>query len=1044
MSSRDEQLEALKSAVKSAESKLKSAEISAKDIEEKLKNTEESFQLRLDEKAAGYKAQTGAAFIRAVDENGKASYEFTRETTAKEQKKRRVLKINRQFDTETGKSSIKAEFADSDNQTVEIHSSKDLKKPRSRKKYIAFNFFGLRRMDISTEVNNPFLNTVGKPIIVPIQAAAKLIDKTGTVVADKAQNLANSSVGKGTVAVAKITSAPIVIPAKIVKDIVDKGGVIHAVVDLGDRIKIEGVNVPKPLKTAGNVVKGVALGAETAAVETVKGMKTFTIEIAKEKIREEINKSISGNDSVKAFYVIGMKSSEVMRILSDHAKFRVAVYRDKARDDIKDVNVSRYLAEKEEKKFQKSLDKLKSEKSNADKSVNNARTEYETAKSRLDEYEITHGLKVKTESSALPSTKVSLKKEEKVGLSKTEKRIEKTKKKLKKTKEKIKPMPVADLKTTAKRLGGLGVSSITLSLRQKAIRDGGDNTAVEATDKAAISTRTAFNYGKKLYDKALVHKEIKYEKRLKNLENLNNFESKLSESGSFKAAPKGAKDKKSSVKKIKEMYKKAVKKRQQRKIFKKAAEKTAKRAGKNAIRATAKAAQKAAEFVVDTAGGAEVKLAIAAAVLIIIMIVILAFCVLLLFGGGGATTMVSQVISPCSTNTLGLCDRYYTELGKNMIDYHKNVKDYYIGYDKYVCLTEIDEISHSPEKLLPYLGVKAIADNGGEEWTYSDVTSYIEELFNEQYEFYTNEIHEVRKNVSTVVYSNEDSYYSALGESEYNLERPEGANLPEPLKSEWYTHYANTNTHVEVLVANGYIENTLDSVGVFTDKDGNTTEYDEMQTLTFSNYWSISLVFDWLGDHYEEYWVYTEERQDYYEFDYFVLEYAIRENAIDVDGSYWTDTNENWQDNNFDKLIYNHVISEFDDNMKEQFGIYSNFLMGHQMLTLPFDSPIIKKYAGYDNHIYGDTALDYSMELQTYAGQEIICGMDGDVTVLSDNSFSVYNPKCGTLYYDYAIPPNVTKVKNGDVISSSVGETLRITFIDNNGDYLNPLFLFGA
>lgn len=744
MSSRDEQLEALKEAVKSAESKLKSAEISAKDIEEKLKSTEESFQIKLDEKAAGYKAQTGATFTRAVDENGKASYEFTRETTAKEQKKRRVLKINRQFDTETGKSSFKAEFADSENQTVDIHSAKDLKKPFRRKRYVAFNFFGIRRMDISTAVNNPFLNTIGKPIIVPVQAAAKLVDKVGTAAVNTAKNIADSSVGKGVAAAAKITSAPIVIPAKIVKDIADKGGVIHAVVDLGDRIKIEGVNVPKPLKTAGNVVKGVALGAETAAVETVKGMKTFTIEIAKEKIREEINKSISENDSVKAFYVIGMKSSEVMRILSDHAKFRVAVYRDKAGDDIKDVNVSRYLAEKEEKKFQKSLDKLKNEKNSADKSVNNALTEYEAAKARLDEYEITHGLKVKTESSALPSTKVRLTKEEKVSLSKTEKKIEKTKKKLKKAKEKIKPMPVADLKTTAKRLGGLGVSSITSGLRQKAIRDGGDNTAVEATDKAAISTRTAFNYGKKLYDKALVHKKIKYEKKLKTLENLKNFESKLSESGSFKAAPKGIKPKKSSVKKIKEMYKKAVKKRQQRKIFKKTAEKSLKKAGKAALKATAKVAQKAVEFAVDAVGGAEVKLAIAAVILIIVMLILLAFCALLLFGGG-ATTTVSQVISPCSTNTLGLCDRYYTELGKNMIDYHQNIKDYYVGYNKYVCLTEIDEISHSPEKLLPYLGVKAIADNGGEEWTYGDVTSYIEELFNEQYEFYTNEIHEVRK-----------------------------------------------------------------------------------------------------------------------------------------------------------------------------------------------------------------------------------------------------------------------------------------------------------
>ena len=110
---------------------------------------------------------------------------------------------------------------------------------------------------------------------------------------------------------------------------------------MGDRIRIEGVNVPKPLKAAGNAVKGVALGTETAAVETVKSMGTFSVEIAKEKIREEINNGISENDSVKAFYVIGMKSSEVMRILADHAQFQLAVIRDKAGNDIKNVNVSR-------------------------------------------------------------------------------------------------------------------------------------------------------------------------------------------------------------------------------------------------------------------------------------------------------------------------------------------------------------------------------------------------------------------------------------------------------------------------------------------------------------------------------------------------------------------------------------------------------------------------------------------------------------------------------------------------------------------------------
>ncbi len=1030
-SSRDEQLEALKSAVKSAESKLKSAEISAKDIEEKLKDSEENFLIKVEEKAAGYKAQTGANFSRIVDENGKAVYEFTRDTTNPERKKRRKLKLRRRFDSQTGKSSYKAEFLDSDNQTVELHSAKELKKPSSRKKFVAFNMFGIRRMDISTEVNNPFLDTIGKPIVVPIQAAAKLIHHT----AETAKTIADTPIGKGIAATAKITSAPIVIPTKIIKDIADKGGIIHAVVDLGDKIKIEGVNAPKPIKAVGNVLKGAALGTETAAVETAKGLGTFSIEITKEQIYSEINKNLSENDAVKAYYIIGMKTAEVYSILAEHTRFRRAVLRDKAGDDITDVNVSRYLADKEEKQFQKVQKKLKNKKINADEVVNNARTEYEAAKARLEEYEIKHGLRQEKVEPVVSSTDKTIDKTtDEIKLTKTEKSIEKTNKKLKKVQKKIKPEPVSDLKTTIKRLDGLSVDTVMTSLRRKAIRDGGDNTGVEAANMAITLSQTAYHYGKKLHEKSIVDKESKYKEKLKTLENKNNFESKLTESSHFKASESSmGKNKKAAIGDKKQKQKKAIKKKHQKNVYKN----FAKKASQNAKKIAASGVKASLAAISMPSGG------VIAIVIVIIIILLLLVFALVACGGSGLSTVYSHVMSPCSTNTLGLCDRYYTELGKNMIDYHQNIKDYYVGYDKYVCLTEIDEITHSPEKLLPYLGIKAIADNGGEEWTYGDVTSYIEELFNEQYEFYTNEIHEIRKNVTTVVYSNEDAYYSALGESEYNLERPEGADIPVPLKSEWYTPYANTFPHVEILIYDGYVENTLDSVGVFTDKYGNTTEYDEMQTLPFHNYWSISLVFDWLDDHYEEYWIYREERQEYYEYDYFILEYAIQENAIAVDERYWTDTNEKWQDNNFDKLIYNHVI-EFDDDMKGQFDIYSKFLMGHQILNLPFDNPVVTKYAGYDNHIYGDTALDYSIELQTYEGQEIICGMDGNITKLSDNSFSVYNSKYGTLYYDYVTVPNVSEAKSGDVISSSNGDTLRITFIDNNGDYLNPLFLFGS
>ena len=285
MSSRDEQLEALEAAVKSAESKLKTAKMSVDDIDRKIKSVDEAFEQKLAEKAIGYKEQTGADFSREVDVNGRVSYSFSREAKPKE---RRILTVNRQFDSETGKVRYKVGFTDNGNQTVSVNSAKDLKKPSSRKKYIAFNLFGYRKLELSTEVNNPFLNTVGKPLIVPIQTAAKLVDKTE----EFAKKVSESSVGKGVADAAKIVSAPIVIPAKIVKDISDKGGVIHSISDLGDKIKIEGVNVPKPLKTVASGTASVAKGMETLAANTAKSVNKFTVEIAKEKLYEEDRKSV--------------------------------------------------------------------------------------------------------------------------------------------------------------------------------------------------------------------------------------------------------------------------------------------------------------------------------------------------------------------------------------------------------------------------------------------------------------------------------------------------------------------------------------------------------------------------------------------------------------------------------------------------------------------------------------------------------------------------------------------------------------------------------
>ena len=1041
MSSRDEQLEALEAAVKSAESKLKTAKMSVDDIDRKIKSVDEAFEQKLAEKAIGYKEQTGADFSREVDVNGRVSYSFSREAKPKE---RRILTVNRQFDSETGKVRYKVGFTDNGNQTVSVNSAKDLKKPSSRKKYIAFNLFGYRKLELSTEVNNPFLNTVGKPIIVPIQAAAKLVDKTE----EFAKKVSESSVGRGIADAAKIVSAPIVIPAKIVKDISDKGGVIHSISDLGDKIKIEGVNVPKPLKTVASGTVSVAKGMETLAVNTAKSVNKFTIEIAKEKLYEEIHKGISENESTQAAYVIGVRAIDVYKVLNEHTKYKKAVRRDKAGNDITDTNVSRYLAGKEESKYQRTKDSLNEEKKAADYSAYNARKEYEAAKARLESYKRIPVSEVQTDEIIY----------EKPKLTKTEKDIEKTKRKLKSVqnhkyrfkRQKVfipqkgkvvskvmltrvdvtEPTPMTAWETR-KGLEGLAVRDVGMSMRRKAMRDGGDNSGVEAANFAITASQSATRLIKAIDKKERDLTERHYEKKLHKLENIKGIENAVESVKPYEKSPDSKppeNKKKSSKSDSKQQQKNQIKKKHQKKVYKKKK--------KNAV---SEVLEDLKRFAARKAKGVGVILAIIA-----LMILYPVFSLTMCSGGtpieSGMGTAAEILISPCSTVDLGQCDLYYTELAKNMIHMHQNIDSYYVDYNKYVCLTEINEISHSPEKLVPYVAVKALSDNGGDDWNFEQAKPYIEDVFNSQYEFYTNEVHEIRKNVTTVTYRNENTYYSALGSSEYNLERPEGADIPNPLKSELYTHYANTYTHIELPIINGYIENTLDCVGVYTDENGQTTEYDDMQTITFQNFWQITLVFDYIDGEYQEYWVYTEQQQDYFEYDYYILEYAIKENAMDVPDSYWTDTDLRWLDNNFDKLIYNRVLAMNEDE-QELFDGYFEYNMGHQELKTPYAEAEIARYPGYNNDIYGDMSLENGIVLYSSPGQQIICGMDGEITA-TENGFSVYNKKYGTLYYEGATVPNVSTGVKGTPISTATGNTLKITVIDKDGNYINPIFIF--
>lgn len=1045
MIQRDEQLAALEAAVKSAESKLKSADMQADEIGKKLKSNEEAFMQLISERSERYEAQNGTKLVRDVDKaTENVTYNFVREATEKEQKKRQKIVFQRVYD-ESGKYKLKPELVlDENDKTVTVMSAKDLKKPKERKRFIAVELplLGIRRID----TNSPFVKTIGKPIVVPARAAVKLAEK-----------ISETKVGKTSAAAAKLISSPIVIPAKIIKDITDKGGVIHAVVDLGDKIRIEGNNTPKPLKAVVDTAKNVALGAETGVTESAKSIGNFSIEIAKSKITEEINKGVSENEATEAAYVIGMKMFDVYKILDEHSKFKKAVRRDIAGDDIVDTEVSKFLAEKDERKFQKTQDKLKEQKAAADNTAKSARAEYEAAKKRLEGYKKrVAGTEDKTEPkksediskkdngskaekkhngenspknvNVTEAKSVSNGEKKAEVLTKTDKKIEQTKQKLKlnqKHKDKVTAQKTPTAWNTAKKLDGYFVGTGIQSMRRKAMRDGGDNSAVQATDFAVTALQKANRTIKVFDEKERAFKEKALKKKLTKLDNKKNLEtaaSKLREHSDTKAVSKEKPKKKTSQKQKSANQNKLRQKKRQQKLVRNNFVEKSKEAVKNKVKELAGAALKRSGSIV--------------VIIILGLLVPVMFPVMSLSGSGvtgGIEGFIGSAVSPCDTNDLSLSEQYYTELAKNLIEQHRNIRDYYVGYDNYSCLTEIDKIDHSPQKLLPYLAVSAMSVSDSDSWDFETAQPFIESLFDSLYELYTNEIYEVRKHVTQTSDTQESDEFP-LGGSTYTLS--DGTTFD----SADYAGYANTYTYVEVMVASGRESVTYSDVGKYTDSSGFTHEYDTAQDITYDNYWDLKLIYQWNGEEYTEHWRYYTECQEYYEYDYATLEYAIREKDISVYDSYWTDTDSDWQDNNFDKLIYNQYCDMSDED-KELFDTYYAFFMGHQIFDMPFENAEISKYAGYNTDINGDMSLDQSFELKTYDGQEIKCGMDGEITLI-ERGFYVYNEKYGTIYYDGAASPSVSSAKQGDVISSSTGDVLRITYIDNEGNYINPLFVF--
>ncbi len=1018
----DERLESLERAVNEARSRLRSAETSLSDIESRIKNSENDFKEQLSEISAQYKQQTGANISRVVDDNGRVTYEFTREATKKEKRQRRTLTLRRNF-------TVQVENGSSD---TTVNSAKELKKPTNRKRYIAYHFFGYRKLELSAEAN-PFLKVIGAPIVLPVQAAVKVAE----AVRNGVEYVSETSVGKGVKKTAALVSSPVVIPYRVVKDIVEKGGVIHSVVDLGNKVRFEG-KIPNAAQKVLNVAAAVSLTGETLVIETGKNAGQFTFEIAKEQLYVQVNQAISENDGTEAAYIIGMHTSEVLKILNQHEKYLHAVLRDKAGKDISDVNVSKYLAYKKEKRFQNRQDRMNDEKNAAKLAVSEARDSLNSAEEMLNSYRQQIGMSSIGITSAPENTATES------GFFSLDRRIERTKRKLHLSRKhkytlkfKVKryndvglrkPIPLtltvareeitfekpATLLNTGKNLVGYSAKTAVTSMRRKAMRDGSDNSAVEAANSGITALQQANKFVNSTSEKLRQYSEKHLESKLQRLKNRQSLEqaqnhSPLHERSSVNNTRTASNQ---------NSQRRTNNRRSQRRNNQRFQE--LKKYAQLRLRQAGISGGKAAVVLEDFARSGMRNIG---GIVVLIAAIVLLPIFLLMSCGSGTSASISDFVAPFSDGDLTNMDVYFTELAKNAIDKNDNIEEYYGDYDDYRCITEIGELYHNPLKFIPYIGAK-ISGNTDSDIEDIDVMEtarpYIEEVFNSVYEFNAEEIIEKRNRVWTVKDIEEESSYYNLGGSQYTINGL-------VFDSADYTGYMSTEyTYSDVVVWEGYIDKTIENVGKYDDYNGNTIELDEAQPITFSNHYKLYLIFEWSDENeaYYEKWLLRYDDQEYEEYDYYILQYGIT------------------QKENFDTLM-DSLIENLNDTEKEYFDNYSEFFMGHQQFDYPFENGTIVTNYGYGTTIGKDTSFIPYIEMSSNIGDEIKCGMEGKIIPIEGgNGFAVTSKKIGSIYYENCTIPENNYAERGEVVSVCTGDRLRITFIDKDGNSQNPIFLF--
>lgn len=403
---------------------------------------------------------------------------------------------------------------------------------------------------------------------------------------------------------------------------------------------------------------------------------------------------------------------------------------------------------------------------------------------------------------------------------------------------------------------------------------------------------------------------------------------------------------------------------------------------------------------------------VAAAVFIFIV-----FPIILLGGTSGTSTstaIFSMMISPTEDLDLTQSEQYWTELAENLIKEYRNYPNTHTGYDKYKANTLITKLIHDPYKLLAYLSVACKNEKGV--WDYETAKPYIETIFNEQYELYSKETTEIRKNVTTETKTEYNTSFWIPDEySTYNT--PVGN-----FNSSDYNSYAD-------LYCSGAGERTIlittwnKNATVYDVGTNNGEKYENAQTVNYSNEYRLYIEYNIQDGGVWGIWKLEYEYQTWYDEEYKTLEYGIK------------------QKKDFDTII-TELSSVFDDEQEEFYGNYNDFKLGHQTFSAPVNPFNVIKYAGYNTDVNQSDGLNNSITVSAALGQDITCPCNGTITKAGENSISIYYPtNHSTVYIDNIVPAVTGTVQKKAVIGKASSNEIVITVIDEDGNYQNPYLL---